>query len=47
MEVLVYLLRDTGLIDRKPVFAPRVIVLDLMGPVLEVVNAVALENPAD
>ena len=42
MEVLVYLLRGTGLIDREPVFAPRVIVLDLMGPVLEVVDAVAL-----
>jgi hypothetical protein len=29
-EVLVHLLQETGLVDRKPIFAPRFVTLDFM-----------------
>jgi len=35
---MAYLLRATGLVDRETVFAPRFLVVDPMGPTMEVVD---------
>ena len=40
-EVMAYLLRATGLVDRETVYAPRFLVVDPMGPTMEVVDVTA------
>jgi hypothetical protein len=37
-EVLMYLLRDTDLVNRDIIFAPRFTVIDLLKPAMEVVD---------
>ncbi len=40
-EVMAYLLRGTGLVNREAVFAPRFMVVDPMEPIMEVVDVAA------
>jgi hypothetical protein len=40
-EVMAYLLRGTGLVNRETIFAPRFLVVDPMGPGMEVVDVTA------
>lgn len=43
-EVVAYLLRETDLVTRETVFAPRFIVVDPMRPIMEVVDVTAHES---
>ncbi len=40
-EVMAHVLRGTGLVNREAIFAPRFIVIDPMGPTMEVVDVTA------
>lgn len=40
-EVMAYLLRGTGLVNRETIFAPRFIAVDPMKPIMEVVDVTA------